>query len=167
MSFRRRLVLMTSVALALWYVWDAIHCFSTGRFVSPVLTEAQAAVAEGVVVQLDDGTLVEYGPWALAFTAIGLHPNSAAPLFLVLGLIGFAGLGLFLARKTLGWAVLLAFGVVSLAYAFVGTSIAVVLVVMLLLPGTRREVFGATASEAEGLTLAKVDESSSDAQGES
>lgn len=157
MSFRRRLILMASVVLALWYVWDAIHCFTTGRFVSPVLTEAQAAVAEGVVVELQDGTLVEYGPWALAFTALGVHPNAAAPLFLVLGLLGFTGLGLFLARKPSGWAVLLGFGVVSLGYAFVGTTIAVLLVVLLLLPATRREVFGAPAGETEGLKLAKAE----------
>lgn len=158
MSLRRRVIMMASLALSLWYVWDAIHCLTTGRFVSRVLTEAQAAVAEGVVVPLEDGTLVEYGPWALAFTSLGLHPNLAAPLFLVVGLLGFFGLGLFLARRPLGWTLLLAFAIASLAYAYLGTLIAALLVVVLLLPGTRREVFGARASEAEGLSLAKADE---------
>ncbi len=158
MSLRRRVVMMASLALALWFVWDAVHCLTTGSFVAPVLTEAEAMVADGVVVPLEDGRLVEYGPWALALTSLGLHPNLAAPLFLVLGLLGFVGLGLFIARRPLGWTLLLAFAVASLAYAFVGTFIAALLVVVLLLPGTRREVFGAPASEARSLTLAKADD---------
>lgn len=153
MSVRRRFIMMASLALALWYVWDALHCLSTGRFVAPELTVAEAHAAEGVVVQLADGTLVEYGPWALLFTSVGLHPNTAAPFFLVLGLLGFFGLGMFFARKPLGWATLLAFGVVSLAYAFVGTVIAAVLLLLLLLPATRREVFGARREDTHSLRL--------------
>ena len=156
MSPRRRVAMMTSLALAMWFVWDAIHCFRTGRFVSRPLSEAEAELADGVVVQLEDGTLVEYGPWAALFTSFDADPNLAAPLFLALGLIGFVGLGLFLARRPAGWTILLAFGVVSLLYAWLGTALAALLVVMLLLPGTRREFFGAREDEARALRLEAV-----------
>lgn len=153
MNLRRRLVLMTTLSLALWFLWDAIHFFRLGRFVSRVLSPSEAAMARGVVVQLDDGTLVEYGLWAKGFEAASLDPHLAAPFLVVLGLVGLGGLFLFLARRQIGWSLLFVFALGSLWYLTLGTALGLLLLILLLTPATRREVFGVEAHEARTLRL--------------
>lgn len=152
-NLRRRLVLMTTLSLALWFLWDATHFFRLGRFVSRVVSPSEAAVARGVVVQLDDGTLVEYGLWAKAFEALAFDPHLAAPFLFMLGVVGLGGLALFLAHRPLGWSLLLVFALASLGYLTLGTALGLFLLLLLLAPATRREVFGIDEHEATTLRL--------------
>ncbi|MFZ9887784.1 MAG: hypothetical protein ACO3JL_09805 [Myxococcota bacterium] len=153
MSLHKRLVLMMTLPLALWFLWDAMHCFRMGRFVSRVLSPQQAPAARGVVVMLEDGTLVEYGLWARAFEVASLDPHVAAPFLVVLGVVGLVGLFLFLARRQEGWSLLLVFAVGSLWYLTLGTVLGFLLLLVLLAPRTRREVFGVDEREAGTLRL--------------
>jgi hypothetical protein len=153
MRLATRVLMTATLAHALWMLYDGVRCLTTGRFVSRELSEAEARVAGGVVVPLADGTLVEYGPWASLCTSVGVHPNHAAPLFIVLGVVGLAGLLLFFAKRPMGWTLLFVFAVVGLAYLFIGTVLSLIILAMLLLPQTRRTFFGAPEAEVEGMRL--------------
>jgi hypothetical protein len=150
---RHRIVLMASLALSLWTVVDGMRCLYTGHYAARLMSEAEAMQASGVVVPLEDGVWAEYGLWAWPFTMVNIHPNSLAPFFVAYGLVGFFALALYMKRRPTGWTGMLAFAVVGLGYLLPGTLLAALILVVLLLPSTRREFFGVTSDEASHLHL--------------
>ena len=144
MKLADRVVMIGVLAQALWMVVDGVRCLATGRFAAPVLTQARAATAQGLVVELDDGTLVEYGPWALLPGLFDVHPHTFAPLFVGLGLAGLIALGLYLKQSPTGWYAAFAFSVATLWYLVFGTLVSVIVLVALLLPSTRARFFGSS-----------------------
>ena len=104
MAWPLRLLLTATLALSLWMGLDGVRCLTTGAYAARVLTPAQAARVDGVVVVVADGRLVEYGPWAWPLVELGVHPNSLAPFFVGLSLFGFLSLAMFLfGKRAMGW----------------------------------------------------------------
>lgn len=134
-----RLILIGTLAQSLWMMADGVRCLVTGQFQAPTRSAAEAMLADGVIVELSDGRLVEYGPWALIPDALGIHPHVFAPLFVGLGFAGLIALLLYLLNKPMGWHAVLAFSVASIWYAWLGTALAVLVIAMLVLPSVRRE----------------------------
>lgn len=140
-----RIILIGTLTQALWMIVDGVRCVVNGHYQSRVLTVVEALSAEGVVVELGDGRFVEYGPWAFLPSQLGIHPHALAPLFVGLGIAGMVALGLYLGRKPAGWFALVAFSVGTLWYAVFGTLVSALVLVMLLLPSTRRDRLGPVA----------------------
>lgn len=77
------------------------------------------------------------GPWADVVAEAGIDPMSLGAFFLVLGVgVVIGGVGLLTARRwAWSWAVVFAIG--TLWYLPVGTLVSLVILTLLLLPGTR------------------------------
>jgi hypothetical protein len=135
-----RIVLVTSLATSLWYIADAIKFYISGRFLGLQLSAGEVNAAP-YALQLTDGSYVDYGIWAAWLVAQGFDPHDLAPVFLVLGLVGLAGLFMFLSAKPIGWAMLVGFSVVAFPRLGAVGIAAGVLFVTLILPATRRLIF--------------------------
>ena len=80
-----------------------------------------------------------FGPWSRIVSAVGFEPRSTVIkcLHLFLGIAWLIGLGAFIVRPTSGWWVLLCCGVATLWYLPIGTSLSIIVVVLLLTPQLR------------------------------
>ena len=152
-----RIVLVTSLATALWFLADAVKFFVSGRFLGQRLTSAEVN-ASPYALQLTDGSYVDYGIWAAWLVSKGFDPHDMAPIFFGLGVIGLVGLYLFLAARPIGWALLVGFAMISIPRLdAVGIS-AGVLLMTLVLPATRRVIFQAHLDEFKDVELRPMPE---------
>lgn len=134
---RVRAVLVMTLGLALWYIADGVRCLVAGTYFGQILSPDIAA-ATPYALALPDGRFISYGPWAAYLVELGLDPHRLAPFFVGLGVAGLAGLVLFLQARPVGWALLVAFALLAAAKVGAITVLAGALLVVLMLPGTRR-----------------------------
>ena len=73
------------------------------------------------------------GPWAALVSALGIQPDSIAPVFVVLGALWLVGGVTFLLRVRWSGGLLMAVSVVSLAYLVFGTILSLIALLILLM----------------------------------
>jgi hypothetical protein len=132
-----RAVLVLTLSLALWAIADGTKCLVSGTYFGRVLPEA-ALAQHPYALALPSEQYVDYGPWAAWLVQLGVDPHALAPFFVALGVAGLLGLFLFLQARPVGWALLVAFSLTSTAKIGLVALVALALLVVLLLPGTRR-----------------------------
>jgi hypothetical protein len=132
-----RAVLVLTLSLALWAIADGVKCLVSGTYFGRVLSDA-ALPQHPYALALPTEQYIDYGPWAAWLVQLGVDPHALAPFFIGLGVVGLLGLFLFLQARPVGWALLVAFSLVSTAKVGLVAVVAVVLLVVLLLPATRR-----------------------------
>lgn len=132
-----RAVLVLTLSLAFWAIADGVKCLVTGTYFGKVLPEA-ALPQHPWALALPSERFVDYGPWAGWLVQLGVDPHALAPFLVALGAIGLLGLFLFLQARPIGWALLVAFSLVSAAKVGLVAVVALVLFGVLLLPATRK-----------------------------
>ncbi|MBY0525357.1 MAG: hypothetical protein K2R98_18260 [Gemmataceae bacterium] len=106
-----------------WLTFDGTRAFLTGDYVTP-----RSGTNAG-----------QLGPWSNLVAATGLDPRSPVmkAVHVILGVSWLAAVSCFATRVPLGWWAMAGCAVASLWYLPVGTLIAVVELVLLLLPTLR------------------------------
>jgi len=143
MRLEVRAILISTLSLALWLIADGAKCLVTGTYFGRRLA-ASALASHPHALRLPDGGYVDYGRWASLVVERGIDPHALAPLFVGLGVIGAVALVLFLQARPVGWALLFTFGVAATLRLDAMAIVAMLLVVVLMLPSTRRLVFTRT-----------------------
>ena len=97
-----------------WMIFDGFHVLTTGKYYGPP----------------------EPGPWASLVSALGFHPFSLGPAFLILGFAWVMAATLLLLKPAVGRILSLCLAVVTLFYLPVGTLYAVCVIALLFRPET-------------------------------
>ncbi len=149
MRLEVRAILITTVSLAAWYLTDGIRAVLTGTLTATEVSATELLDAPGAVL-LTDGRVIDYGAWAGVLLSRGIDPAHFGPLFIAIGLLGLIALFMLLLLERfrgLGWTLLLAFSVLSMVRLSLFAAIGALLLIALILPSTRRLVFGLKASD--------------------
>jgi|GEM_PF-1830095 len=132
-----RLILVATLGLSVWHLVDGAYALWRGHFIARQIAGEQLFDVPGAVL-LSDGRVLDYGRWAQVVTDAGMDPTWFAPFFVGLGVVGVVGLFLFLQARAIGWAMLVAFAAGCTLRLGAPAAVAAVLLLVLLLPATRR-----------------------------
>lgn len=117
------IVIVLSLQIGGWMLFDGLHALFTGDYVTPSTGEYAGKL----------------GPWAGLIQGIGIDPRSAfmKSVFVVYGLFWILSVAGFLFKVGQAWFGLLALSIFSLWYIPFGTVISLVISILLMLPPLR------------------------------
>lgn len=146
MRIQVRLILILGLSLHLWWLADGVRCLWTGRFFGRTIGRGELDQNPSALA-LADGSFVDYGPWAAWLADVGFDPHVVAPYLIGVGVLGLVGLFLFLQARPVGWALLVATTVLGASRVSLASALAVALLIVLVLPATRRLLSPAASPE--------------------
>lgn len=155
MRLEVRAILITTLSLAAWYLTDGVRAMLTGTLTATEVSASALLDSPGAVL-LTDGRVIDYGAWAGFLLSRGVDPAHLGPLFVAIGVLGLVALFMLLLLerfRALGWALLLAFSILSMVRLSLFAAIGALLLVALILPSTRRLVFGIKAAKVGAVVV--------------
>ena len=121
----RLLVLLLAFVLGGWLLFDGLHGFLTGDYVTPSAGEYAG----------------QLGPWSKVVSAVGIEPRSNLMMGIHVGLgaVWLVAMLAWVLRWRVGWSAMFACAVGGLWYLPFGTLLCVLQILLLLTPKLRRE----------------------------
>lgn len=123
-TWARGLVIALAVIEGGWFLFDGLHAFLTGDYVTP-----------------DSGEYAgQLGPWSKLWEAIDIDPRGTLVrcVHVALGTVWLATIGSALFRVRNAWTAMLICAVLGIWYLPIGTFLSVVQIALLLLCSRRR-----------------------------